>query len=161
MDKKRFMILPEKLSVFTDAELNNGVWIHASPKGTFKHPVYGEVSIDDERITRFVRNYENNVFGQDIPVYYEHFGMDKAKGMKAAGWIQGMESRDDGMWWNVKFSEQAATEIKNGEWRYFSPEWYDEWTDSATQMTHKDVATGGALLISHSTRTWCLLTSLS
>jgi phage I-like protein len=148
MDKnaKRFMVFTEKLSAFSEGELSEGVWIHASPKGEFKHPVYGEVAIDDERIARFVRNFENNVFGQDVPIYYEHFGMDQAKGMKAAGWINEMEQRDDGMWWKVKFSEQATAEIKAGEWRYFSPEWYNEWTDPETQVTHKDVAVGGALV---------------
>lgn len=146
MDTKRFMVFTEKLSAFSEGELSEGVWIHASPKGKFKHPVYGEVAIDDEKITRFIRNFQNRVFGQDAPIYYEHFGMDKAKGMKAAGWILDMEPRDDGMWWKVKFSEQATTEIKNGEWRYFSPEWYNEWTDPETQVTHKDVATGGALV---------------
>ena len=80
MDKKRFMVFTEKLSAFSEGELTEGVWIHASPKGTYKHPVYGEVTIDDERISRFVRNFNNNVFGQDVPIYYEHFGMDPAKG---------------------------------------------------------------------------------
>src|SRR6185369_2677371 len=111
----------------------------------FEHPLYGTESIDEGRIDRFIRNYTNNVFGQDVPIYYEHFGMDASKGMKAAGWVTGMERRDDGMWWSVKFTDEATKEIKAGEWKYFSPEWYDEWTDKEALVTYHDVPAGGAL----------------
>lgn len=147
---RRFTVVPEKLSVFAETDLTQGVWIQAAPMGEFQHPVYGDVSLNEDRIQTFIRNFESNVYGQELPIFYEHFGMDSAKGMKAAGWVTEMEARDDGMWWNVKFTEEAATEIKNGEWKYFSAEWYDEWTDKTksdegTMTTYTDVASGGAL----------------
>lgn len=145
MNKRRFMVMPEKLSAFSDGELADGVWIQAAPIGTFNHPVYGQEVVDEHRIDRFIRNFESNVYGQDMPISYEHFGMDASKGLKAAGWVTAMERREDGMWWNVKFTDEATKEIRSGAWRYFSPEWYDEWTDKATEVTFKDVPAGGAL----------------
>ena len=147
---RRFTVVTEKLSVFSESDLTDGVWIQAAPTGNFEHPVYGDVSLDNERITRFINHFNANVYGQDLPIFYEHFGMDASKGLKAAGWVIGMEQRDASMWWKVKFTPEATQEIKNGEWKYFSAEWYNEWTDpeskdGETRITYKDVASGGAL----------------
>lgn len=142
---KQFMVFTEKLSVFSEDELSDGVWIQASPFGEYKHPLYGDIAIDEPRVDRFVDHFRNNVYGQDIPISYEHFGMDTSKGMKAAGWVTDMERREDGMWWKVNFTSEATKEIKDGEWKYFSPEWYEEFTDKATEVTYADVAAGGAL----------------
>lgn len=143
--KRQFMVIPEKLSAFSDGELTDGVWIQAAPMGTFHHPVYGEAVIDDAKIDNYIENFANNIYGQEPPISYEHFGMDASKGHKAAGWVKDMERREDGMWWLVAFTEEATKEVRNGEWRYFSPEWYDEWTDPATKEKHANVAAGGAL----------------
>lgn len=143
--KRQFMVIPEKLSAFSDGELTEGVWIQAAPMGTFHHPVYGETVIDDAKIDSYIDNFQQNIYGQEPPISYEHFGMDSSKGHKAAGWVKGMERREDGMWWLVAFTEEATKEVREGAWRYFSPEWYDEWTDPATQTAYTDVPAGGAL----------------
>lgn len=146
MDTKlRMMYTTRALCAFSTDELEKGVWIHAAPLTSYTHPLYGDQTIDDTRVKRFIDNFANNVYGQDIPINYEHFGMDPAKGYKAAGWVSEIASRDDGMWWKVAFTNEATKEIKAGEWRYFSPEWYEVWTDPETQVKHLDVASGGAL----------------
>lgn len=129
----------------TVADLTQGVWIQASPIGSFTHPIYGQEVVDEPRIDRFIQHYNAGVYGQELPIGYEHFGMDSAKGLKAAGWVKGMEARSDGMWWNVAFTEEAATEIIAGEWKYFSPEWYRSWTTPEGDITYADVPSGGAL----------------
>ena len=143
--KRQFMVIPEKLSAFSVNELGQGVWIQAAPMGTFHHPVYGDAVIDDTKIDSYIENFRQNIYGQEPPISYEHFGMDASKGHKAAGWVKDMERREDGMWWLVAFTEEATTEVRNGEWRYFSPEWYDVWTDPATKTQYYNVAAGGAL----------------
>lgn len=145
MKDRQFMVFTEKLSAFSEGELTEGVWIQASPLGTFSHPLYGEQVIDEGRVDTFIQHFNNNTYGQDLPINYEHFGMDASKGFKAAGWVKEMERRDDGMYWRVVFTEEATNEIKDGAWKYFSPEWYDEWEDKESSVTFKDVAAGGAL----------------
>lgn len=145
MKDRQFMVFTEKFSTFSDDELKDGVWIHAAPIGSFTHPVYGKQVIDADRIEKFMANFEANVYGQELPINYEHFGMDPAKGFKAAGWVSGMDRRDDGMWWKAKFTDEAITEIREGAWRYFSPEWFPKWTDRETATTYTDVPAGGAL----------------
>lgn len=145
-NSRRFMTYTTQgLSAFSTSDLTEGVWIQASPIGVFKHPLYGEEAVDEARIDRFIQHFNENVYGQKIPINYEHFGMDAAKGHKAAGWVEEMERRDDGMYWRVAFTEEAATEINNKEWLYFSPEWFSKWTTPEGDVTFHDVASGGAL----------------
>lgn len=146
MDTKlRMMYTTKALCAFSSDELKGGVWIHAAPLASYTHPLYGEQTIDETRIARFIQNFNDKIYGQDIPINYEHFGKDPAKGYKAAGWVTDIENRDDGMWWQVAFTDDATKEIKANEWRYFSPEWYEVWTDPVTQVKHLDVPSGGAL----------------
>lgn len=145
-NSRQFMTFTsQKALAFSASDLTKGVWIQASPKGTFEHPVFGQQTLDDVRIERFINHFKQNVYGQDLPISYEHYGMDASKGWKAAGWVKDMEARDDGMWWQIAFTEEAAEGIENGEWKYFSPEWYLTWTTPEGDVTFTDVASGGAL----------------
>lgn len=121
------------------------VWVHAAPFGTTKHPVYGDVTLDQQKFDRMVGNFKGNVVGTDLPIRYEHFGMDKAKGHKAAGWVKDMKVEEDsGLWYLVDFTPQGAQEVSDGEWRYFSFEYEDLFENSSNEM-FLDVSKGGAL----------------
>ncbi|HEX4920810.1 MAG TPA: phage protease, partial [Candidatus Bathyarchaeia archaeon] len=89
---------------------------------------------------KFKEHFDNNTYGQELQVNYEH-GYDVAKGNKAAGWVQDIEPRDDGVYYKVKFTEPALAEIKAGEWKYLSPE-YNDWTNPETGEKHADVPRG-------------------
>jgi hypothetical protein len=142
---ERFFALP---NAFTDAlaeDLSTGTWIQAMPFASYDHPIYGEVNITEQIVNVMADNFRNNVFGQDVPITYEHFGMDPAKGYKAAGWVQDVDVREDGFWWKVNFTEEAVDEVKQGAWRYFSPEYHDVWQDAETGTIYTYVVVGGAL----------------
>jgi hypothetical protein len=118
-------------------------WLHAMPVGTKKHPEYGELEFTSERLQRFASNVKNKVRKIDLDIDYEH-KQDAAKGNKAAGWIKDAEVRTDGLWLAAEFTETAQKEIKDGEWKYLSPEFNDEWTD-ADGNKYEDVLFGAAL----------------
>lgn len=143
--QERFFTLPDCFSDTTVSELVSGKWIQAMPYSSFDHPLYGEVEITPEIASIFTRNFDERVYKQDIPISYEHFGMDASKGLKAAGWVKAVEARDDGFWWQVAFTDEAAQEIADGAWRYFSPEFFDVWKDPESNMFHSYVIGGGAL----------------
>jgi hypothetical protein len=110
-------------------------WIHALALGKFNHPTHGEIEITPERVERFADNVNNRVRGIDIDIDYDH----KAKDTAAAGWVRAAQSRDDGLWLQVDWTDRAKAAIKSKEYRYFSPEYRDEWNE------HKDVLFGGGL----------------
>lgn len=142
---ERFFVIPNVFSTASIAELQAGKEIQAFKFGEFDHPVYGMTSITPEVVQKFADGFNDKVYGQEIPISYEHFGMDSAKGMKAAGWVRGVRIADDGMHWTVAFTEEAAKEIKDGAWKYFSPEYMDIWKDPESGILHTYVMSGGAL----------------
>lgn len=115
-------------------------WIHAMSVGTFQHPKYGEIKFTPERIKAFADSVNNKVRGVDPDIDYDH----KAKINEAAGWVKEAEARPDGLWLFVEWTKTAATKIKEKAYRYFSPEFDDEWT-GPTGTKHTDVVFGGAL----------------
>src|SRR3990172_6757872 len=120
----------------------NGVkssWVHALPIGSFKHQVYGTIDVNAERAKRFADNVNNNVRGIDPSINFVHNNADVA-----AGWVKKGESRSDGVWLFVEWTNDAATAIAEKKWRYFSSEFEDEWEDNQGAK-HKAVMFGGAL----------------
>ncbi len=117
----------------------NGSWIHALPLGTYKHPVYGTISIDVDRAKRFADSVKAKTRGVEPSINYNHSG-----GEEAAGWVKDAEARSNGLWLFVDWVTDAVTKIKDKKFRYFSAEFADKWED-AQGKTHPDVIVGGAL----------------
>lgn len=135
---------------FSESEVDNKKlrkWIQAFPYGSWDHPIYGMTHFHKHNAETMKMNFSEKVHGKDIlNTDYEH-GLDVSKGTKASGTILDMEVREDGMYWFVEFTPQATKEIEDGEWSYFSPEYYEAWDNPMTGEVHADVATGGALTI--------------
>jgi hypothetical protein len=122
---------------------NNRVWIHAARPGHYQHPVYGDLDFDDERLKRLSDSVKLKIRGIDPDIDYDH-KTDPVMGKKAAGWVKDSDVRPDGLWLLVEFTDAAAKSIKEKEYRYFSPEYHQAWTD-AQGKEHKDVLFGGGL----------------
>jgi phage I-like protein len=117
-------------------------WIQLMPLGSYKHPLHGMIEINPTKVSKFVENFKSNVRGIQLDVDYDH----KQHNTKAAGWIQDVQDRGlDGLWGLIKWTQPAYTALKEGEYRYFSPEFQDVWENPITQTTHEDVLFGGAL----------------
>jgi hypothetical protein len=116
-------------------------WIQALPLGTYQHPQYGEIKISPERVQAFATNLSTKVIDKQPDIDYDH----KKRVDHAAGWVEAAEARPDGLWIQVNWTPKARQMLKDGEYRYFSPEFIDEWKHPKTQAVHKDVLLGGAL----------------
>ena len=136
---KSSFILDTSGLTFTEENGAEASWVHALPLGNYKHPIYGTISITKERVKAFADSVKNKVRGIDPSINYVHNNEDVA-----AGWVKNAEERADGLWLFVEWVKDAAKKIKDKEWRYFSSEFEDEWTDSQGNK-HKDVIFGGAL----------------
>jgi phage I-like protein len=121
-------------------EGTNTSWVHAMGIGEYQHPLYGKINLTADRIKAFADSVVKKVRGIDLDIDYDH----KAKDTGAAGWVKQAEARDDGLWLLVEWTEEAAAKIKNKVFRYFSPEFHDEWQDSQGKK-HKDVLFGGGI----------------
>lgn len=113
----------------------------AMPYGKYTHPVYGEIEFDLEKAQQAAENTNNKVRGQDLDIDYDH----KQYGGEAAGWVKGAEARQDGLYLTVEWTKKAWELIKSKAYRYFSPEFADEWTHPKTKAVHKNVLFGGGI----------------
>lgn len=136
MEDDKFLILVQL------AESEDKVrWVHALSYGTFKHPVFGEKVIDTDRVKRYHDNIQKGVRGIDLYINYDH----REHTGDAAGWIKDSDIRDDGLWLKVDFTDKAVEKIKGEEYKYFSAEFTDKYTDPKSEREYEDVMIGGAL----------------
>jgi len=118
-------------------------WVHALPFGQYQHPLYGKMDFDASKLTALANSVKTKTRGIDPDIDYDHKA-DPVKGNLAAGWVKDAKVESDGLHLQVDFTPAAAQSIKDKEYRYFSAEFVDEWTD-ATGSSHKDVLFGGGL----------------
>jgi len=126
------------------------IWIEALPARKYQTPFYGEVPVTPEKLQNFIKNFKENVRGQDIAIDFEH-GTDAAKGKQAAGWYKDFDIRpssDDptqvSLWSEIDLTDDTKKEIAEKKWKYFSLEWDDDYEDSEGNKA-KDVIIGGAI----------------
>lgn len=118
-------------------------WLHAFPLGRYVHPTHGELHFTLERLERIADGVNRGVRGITPALDFDH-REDRAKGGKAAGWIEAAEVRPDGLWIAVRLTTEALAEVRAGAWRYLSPE-FGDWTDPRTGVRHRDVLLGAGL----------------
>lgn len=129
------------MDTVTLSENESTKWIHALPLGSYKHPIYGAMDIDVDRVTRYADSVKKKVRGIDPSINYNHDN-DSPEG--ASGWVKDAEVRSNGLWLFVDFVKDAVAKIRDKKFRYFSVEFANEWEDPEGKK-FKDVVIGGAL----------------
>jgi len=128
---------------FDEHSNNPRSWVMAARAKEYLHPSYGKLSFTPERLRRFADSVRNKIRGIELDIDYDHKA-DPTKGNEAAGWVKDAKLEGDALMLLVEWTKSAASKIKEGAYRYFSPEFQDEWTD-ATGIKHQDVLFGGGL----------------
>ena len=115
---------------------------------TVERPVAGESFVFTRRHAESACRWFEQM-GRKLAIDYEHQSFERFNtrpdGLRpAAGWIGGLEVRDDGLWAvDVTWTPRAAELLRNGEYRYFSPVIF--WTDE----DHTDVAALGPVALTN------------
>ena len=94
-------------------------WIHLVPPGEYPHTESGTIQIVDDVSLDSMRNR----FEPSMLVDFDHFSYDPEKSSEAAGWVDEVSVRPDGLWGKVRLSDIGEAAIKNGRFRYLSPVW--------------------------------------
>jgi len=119
------------------------------PLGKWSH-TSGPIEITPERAASFVRQFEENQAGQDLPVLYIHSSdkhMSNPNYGKAAGWIRSLRADPDaGVLADIEFTEPAAASVAAGEYRYVSAEYFDKIQLPHHEAPQTDVLMGVALV---------------
>lgn len=134
-----FLYGPMRMSEFIEPPAT----IAILPKpGTYQHPVYGEIEMDEARIEHFMDQFEAGVYQDRLPIDLEH----ETKLSGAAGWIIGLVQNDDGsVDANVEWTDRGREALERDRYAFISPEWYNDWTDPISGVIQSDILVGAAL----------------
>lgn len=128
-------------SVFAEAPSE----IHVVPTGKWNHPAYGEMEIKEEHIEQFVENYSAGL-RLDLPITAGHDNGMSGGEMPAIGWFKELINKGkEGLYAIVEWTEEGKKMLREGAFKYFSPEFYTEYEDPETRKTYRHVLVGGAL----------------
>jgi hypothetical protein len=130
------------LSEFTwgcDLECGEGKPIQIMRPGIFQHPEYGEFSITQQDMEEIVKNFNDRVRGQDIPIDVDH---DHKAG--AIGWMKSVAMQNGNLYAVPEWTEAGAADVADGKYRYFSPH-FGPWKDPESGQAHRIVLMSGAV----------------
>jgi len=119
-----------------------GSWVQVMLAGAFTDPRYGDFVIDRAYMDHLVRNFTQ----LDLPVPIDRDHSPYTDGTTAAmGWVKQLQRRDDDtLWAYVLWTPEGVRLIESGEYRYFSPEFIDDYADKHGN-THGPTLLGGGL----------------
>lgn len=100
------------------AEKRTG-FLHVATPGTWEGHPEGAFTLDRAAFESIVAAFETQA--NPIPVDWEHASVrSDVEKARAAGWVQRLELRDDGLWALVEWTEEGAADIRSGAYRYCS-----------------------------------------
>jgi phage I-like protein len=110
-------------------------WFHIAPHGTFPHPNGTMQVLDAEACEAMLKTFQEEARQPNFPgllVDFDHFSHDPAQATTAAGWINALEHRDDGLHAQIRWSDLGQQALTGGRYRMVSPVWSradcDQWT---------------------------------
>ena len=80
--------------------------------------------VSAQTVNRLVAEFKAEAAKPNFPgllVDFDHFSNDPEKTSRAAGWIEEVAARDDGLWGRVRFSASGKAAVEGGDFRLFSP----------------------------------------
>ena len=110
-----------RLALWNRFEMPADGWIQLAPLGEFPHGS-GVVQVVDAVSVEALANSG----GGDLLLDFDHESADPGKRTTAAGWIDRLEAREDGLWGHVRWSAAGEAALRNGEYRFVSPVWEAE-----------------------------------
>jgi len=96
-----------------------GAWNKVAIAGSWKGHWQGAFSITKQMLNQIVEHF--TAMKNDTLVDYEHQSILFANDARAAGWINAVDHRDDGLYARIKWTDAAARHIASDEYRYLSP----------------------------------------
>ena len=144
-DSKKRIAFPIQLfqegSAF--AEITNE--IHVVPTGEWDHSLYGEMKITAADIAEFKRNFDEKV-RLKLPITAGHDNGMNGGELPAIGWFKEVTDRGvKGLYAFVEWTEDGKRLLQDGAFKYFSPEFYEQYSDPETGEKRSHVLVGGAL----------------
>lgn len=99
-------------------------WVHLASIGEHPHDNGEEAVVqvvDSAAVDRMVREFQAE--GRPRLLDFDHESRDASKSTVAAGWVEEVQARANGLWGRVRWSDQGQLAVGNGRFRFISPVW--------------------------------------
>jgi len=105
-------------------------FVHISPPGRYPFRLSDgqtvEMEIDAEACRRQVATFRADAAAAGeawggLLVDFDHFSLDHGRSSEAAGWVEDLDARADGLWARIRWSDSGLAAIQGGRYRYTSP----------------------------------------
>lgn len=101
---------------------------------------YGEVEITRDMLNRMIKNFQDNVYGQDIAVDIAH---NPSAG--AAGFIRELQLQSGKLRGRIEWTDFGREAVQKKGFRYFSAEYHENYSHPETGKKHGALLMGAAL----------------
>lgn len=122
-EMERETLIANSIEISGDAGSGRTQWIHLLPAGTMEtQDARGPFHARD--LPSIIRNSLAVARGGKIAVDFNHaidLGSATGAPTPAAGWIGKLEARSDGIWGLVEWTPNAASMVRDKEYRFISP----------------------------------------
>jgi phage I-like protein len=118
--------------------------IEVVPTGQWSHPAYGEMEITASDLDEFVQNF-NRGLRRDIPITAGHDNGMSGGELPAIGWFTSLRAENGRLVGGTKWTDEGKQLLTSGAFKYFSPEFYETYTDPESGAEYDHVLVGGAL----------------
>jgi|WetSurMetagenome_2_1015567.scaffolds.fasta_scaffold10568_4 phage I-like protein/cation transport regulator ChaB len=123
--------------------LTSGRAIEIMRTGQWDHPRYGTFQITQDDLQDFVKHFDERVRGIDISFDLEHG--ETVHAGASVGWVKKLSVENNSLMATVEWTELGTQKIKDGEYRYFSPEFTFSYKNAETGVVYTNVLLGGSL----------------
>jgi phage I-like protein len=139
------------MDLITLADLPELAGTQAKPRTTItigrlddnlRDPRYGKFAITQAQVDSWKRNLAET-FGGQVSIDFDH-SSDRGNGTRAAAWIRSIGQEGKLITADVEFSKRGARAVRNGDYRYTSPTFVENYTDEHGQK-HGPALIGAAL----------------
>ena len=131
MNEKRIKIANQTAAQTVPFVLLQDSWVQLSPYGDFPHGK-GLQRVDRTAADTLVNNFHSfsGKLGRrfaGVPFYVGHPDVPGFENtypdQKAYGWVMALESRDDGLYGQIKWSKAGNELLENAHYKFLSPYW--------------------------------------
>lgn len=92
-----------------------------------RDPRYGKFAITQKQVDGWKRNL-SDTFGGQVAIDFDH-SSDRGSGTRAAAWIKSIDQTGKLITADVEFSKRGARAVRNGDYKYTSPTFVENYTD--------------------------------
>lgn len=124
------------------AEGKRSVTVNVTRVGKFSDPRYGDFEITREMLLSMVKNFEANIYGQEIALDVAHMPQNGAAGYFRKLFLDGTKLRGE-----VELTDYGIEAITKRGYRYLSAEYFENFTDNEKKLAHGPTLVGAALTV--------------